>query len=49
MSTLAAAADSNDTVVNPIALKLFFNGKIKIRSKILIVRLIKINYFEEMQ
>ena len=49
MSTPAAAAGSNDTVVNSMAQELVFGGEIKIRLKILIWRLIEINYFEEMQ
>ena len=53
MSTSAAAASRNDAVVNSIAQELVFGGKIKIRFnsilKIIIGRLIEINYFEEMQ
>ena len=52
MSPSAAAAGSNDTVVNSIAQKLVCGGKIKnkINSRLKIRRrLIEINYFEEMQ
>ena len=42
MSMPATAAGSNDTAVNSMAQQLAFGGKIKIR-------LIEINYFEEMQ
>ena len=54
LSMSAAAAGSNDAVVNSIAQKLVFSGQIKIRLirklnlKILIERLIEINHFEEM-
>ena len=40
MSTSAAAAGRNDTVVNFMAQKLVFGGKIKMRLKKLIERLI---------
>ena len=49
MSMSVAAAGSNDTVVNSSAQELVFGGEIKIRLKMLIARLIEINYFEEMQ
>ena len=52
MSPSAAAAGSNDTVVNFIAQKLVCSGKIKnkINSRLKIRRrLIEINYYEEMQ
>ena len=53
MAMSAAAAGSNDTAVNCIAQELVCSGNIKIRLlqilKILIGRLMKINYFEEMQ
>ena len=49
MSMSAAAAGSNDAVVNSMAQELVCGGKIKIRLIILVGRLIEINYFEEMQ
>ena len=49
----AATAGSDDTAVNSTAQELVFCGKIKnkinSRLKILVGRLIEINYFEEMQ
>ena len=45
----AAAAGSNDIAVNSIAQELVCSGKINSRLKILIGRLMEINYFEEMQ
>ena len=45
MSMSAAAVGSNDTAMNSIAQKLVFSGKINSRLKILIGRLIEINYF----
>ena len=48
MSISAAAAGSNDTVVNYMAQELVCSGKIISRLKILIGRLIEINSFEEM-
>ena len=49
MSMSAAAASSNGTAVNSIVQELVGGGKIEIRLKILIGRLIKINYMEEMK